>query len=234
MDQHYNPQIYTRLKALMQQEDFDQLRTYLAGLSNAHFRTAGYLMGERLLTTVAPGRFWSLMQALVLWQPKAFVGTLGKTSAQRMKADTLSINDEGFGELASALHGDAHLIDREKLLCYWLPVLRRYEHMECLLKRFDVPAARRVDFLLRTEGTVAGFVLLRTLRTEEHDAALLTHACHTLMRRADSLSFNMACIIRSFFGLADVRGVFSLRIEPYELTRIDTDYDTFRRVACKV
>lgn len=234
MDQHYNPQIYVRLKTLLATDDFSQLTAYLEGLSNAHFRTAGYLLGERLLTTLSPERFWLLMRQLILWHPKAFVGTLAKTSAKRLQDGSISLDDEGFTTLAQALKGDSHVIDREKLMLQWLPVLTRYEWVERLFKAFDVPTTRGMEFLLRTDGLVAGFVLLRALRFEEHNTPLLVHACHTLMRRGDSLSFNVASAIRSFFDLQDVRGVFSLHIEPYELSRLDTDFDTFSRVVRKV
>lgn len=234
MDQHYNPQIYARLTALMAADDFEQLTAYLDSLSNAQFRTAGYLLGERVLTDLPPDRFWQLMQRLVLWQPKAFVVTLAKASARRLQAGTLSPHDAGFDALAHELRGDGHLIDREKLLLQWLPVARQYATMERLFDAFDVPHPRRIDFLLRTDGVVAGFVLLRTLRFEEHDTQLLTHTCYALMRRADSLSFNIASAIRTFFDLKDVRSVFSLHIEPYELARLDTDFDTFCRVVRKV
>lgn len=234
MDQHYNPQIYARLRALLGQPDFGLLRSYLEELSNAHFRTAGYLLGERLLADAAPDTFWRLMRELVLWHPKAFVGTLAKASALRLQAGTLSLDDAGFAMLADGLQGDGHVIDREKLLLQWLPAARQYQSMERLLDAFGVSTTRRIDFLLRTEGVVAGFVLLRTLRFEEHDRALLIHACHMLMRRADSLSFNIASTVRAFFDLHEVRGVFSLQIEPYELSRLDTDFDTFRRVVRKV
>ena len=234
MDQHYNPQIIARLQSLLATEDFGLLTTYLDGLSNAHFRTAGYLLGERLLMDVPPTQFWQLMQQLVLWQPKAFVGTLAKTSAKRLQAGTLSLYDEGFEQLAQALKGDSHVIDREKLLLHWLPMAADHTSMERLLNAFDVSTKRRIDFLLRTNGPVAGFVLLRTLRFEEHNTPLLVHTCQMLMRRGDSQSFNIASAIRTYFDLQEVRGVFSLHIEPYELSRLDTDFDTFCRVVRKV
>ena len=103
---------------------------------------------------------------------------------------------------------------------------------------------RRVDFLLHTSGLVAAFVLLRTLRFEEHDSYYLTSVCRQLMHRAstlshstgqaDSLSFNMASLLRTYFDLPDLRGTFSLTLEPYELSRLDTDFDVFRRAITKV
>ena len=136
MDQHYNPQIFARLQTLLSTGDFSQLTAYLDGLSNAHFRTAGYLLGERLLMDLPREHFWQLMRQLILWHPKAFVGTMAKTSAKRLQTGTLSLEDEGFATLAQALQGDAHIIDREKLLLQWLPVAKQPETIERLMEAF--------------------------------------------------------------------------------------------------
>lgn len=235
MDQHYNPIIASRLRTLFAASDWDALTAYLNGLSNAHFRTAGYMIGERFLKDTEPEVFWAVMQRLVLWQPKAFLVTLAKAALPRLKDGSLSLDDEGFSRLADALAQEEHVIDREKLLLQWLPAAKRPSSMERLFDMLGVAATRRkIDFLLCTESMAAGFVLLRTLRFEEHDRELLVSVCKQLMRRGTSASFNLASLIREFFGLEEVRGVFSLRLQPYEFARVDTDYDVFLRLVQKV
>lgn len=201
------------------------------------------MIGERLLVDVRPQVFWEVARRLILWQPKAFVVTMAKAAAQRLKAGTLSFSDDGFTALTHSLKGDSHLLDRQKLLAVWLPVTDDYEAMESLFDSLGiVEPRRRVDFLMHTEGLTAAFVLLRTLRYEEHDREYLTSVCRSLIRRATaesdsrarSLSFNVASLMRSFFDLPDVRGTFSLATEAYELSRIDTDFDVFCRVVTKV
>ncbi len=245
MDQHYHPVINQHLPKLFEERDWNGLQAYLDSLSNSHFRTAGYMIGERLLVDVPPEDFWAVVQRLILWQPKAFTVTLAKAAAPRLKAGTLSIHDEGLRQLATALQADEHLLDREKLLLQWLPVVSKPAVMEELFRLFGLQEARRrVDFLLRTDTPVAAFVLLRTLRFEEHDRDYLTSVCRQLVRRAatlshsagraDSLSFNLASLLRTFFDLPDIRGTFSLTIQPYEITRLDTDFDVFQRLITKV
>ena len=245
MDQHYHPIVYARLRQLFDGGDWEALTTYLDSLSNAHFRTAGYLIGERLLTDVSADTFWEVASRLILWQPKAFTVTMAKAAAQRLTAGSLSLADEGFLRLAAALAGDSHLVDRQKLLMQWLPVIGQPQVMEHLFDLFHVSEPRRrVDFLLRTDGLTAAFVLLRTLRFEEHDGDYLTAVCRQLIHRAstlshstgqaDSLSYNLASLLRTFFDLPDLRGTFSLTLQAYELSRLDTDFDTFRRVVTKV
>lgn len=235
MDQHYHPLILQRLSGLFAARDWDGLQAYLTSLSNAHFRTAGYLIGERLMPETNRDDFWEVMQRLIQWQPKAFVVTTAKAAATRLSCGTISLSDTGFLRLAATLHGDEHRIDRQKLLQQWLPVLKNPATIETLFNLLGVDdIQRRVDFLLRTDGLPAAFVLLRTLRFEEHDRNLLTQTCRALMKRGNSLSFNIASMVRTFFDLQEVRGIFSLNIQPFELSRLDTDYETFKRIACKV
>lgn len=245
MDQHYHPIVYARLRQLFEGGDWEALIAYLDSLSNAHFRTAGYLIGERLLTDVPAVTFWEVASRLILWQPKAFTVTMAKAAALRLASGTLSLKDAGLLQLAQALADESHLIDRQKLLLQWLPVIVEPLAMEHLfdLLLFNEPR-RRVDFLLRTDGLTAAFVLLRSLRFEEHDRDYLTAVCRQLIHRAstssgatghaDSLSFNLASLLRSYFDLPDIRGTFSLTLQPYELSRLDTDFDTFKRVVTKV
>ena len=107
--------------------------------------------------------------------------------------------------------------------------------MERLFQDFAITDAhRRTEFLLRTAGLVAAFVLLRTLRFEEHDRAYLVSVCRQVMKRGDNLSFNLASLLRAYFDLTEVRGTFSLTLQPFELSRLDTDFEVFSRVMTRV
>ncbi len=245
MDQHYHPIIYARLRQLFEASDWDALVTYLQGLSHSHFRTAGYIIGERLLSEVTPDTFWEVFTRLILWNPKAFTVTLSKAAALRFTNGTLSLQDAGFCTLTETLQDDKHMIDREKMLLQWLPIATQPETMEKLFNTLGVHQShRRVDFLLRMDGIPAAFMLLKTLRFEEHDTDYLSSVCRQLIQRAstlshtmgkaDSISFNLASLLRTYFDLPDIRGTFSLNIQPYELSRLDTDFETFKRVITKV
>lgn len=230
MDQHYNPIIYQRLKVIFNAHDWNALLLYLNGLSNAHFRTAGYIIGERILPTVEREVFWDVAKLLILWQPRAFVVTIAKAATPRLEHSTLSIDDEGFIELAEALQDESHVIDRRKLLTQWLPAINRPQTMEYLFERMGISDSQlKIEYLLRTPGSVAGFLLLRTLCFEEHDRELLERTCRLVMKRGDAFSFNLASLLRSFFDLQEVRGTFSLQLQPYELSRLSNDFDAFSR-----
>lgn len=235
MDVHYNATLYHHLSHFFEHEDWDGIIHYLDSLSHSQFRTAGYLLGERLLQAVGTDTFWNVAERLILWQPKAFTVTMAKAATTRLKEGSLSLDDAGFLHLCEALRSDGRQLDREKLLLQWLPVATLPATIEKLFERLNVVSAhRRTDFLLRTEGLAAGFVLLRTLRFEEHNRAFLLTTCRQLIKRGNSLSFNLASLLRTYFDLQEIRGVFSLTLQPYELSRLDTDFDVFRRIVTKV
>jgi len=243
LSQNYHPIVYTRLRQLFAAGDWEALIAYLEGLSNAHFRSAGNMIGERLLSNVTGDVFWEVARRLIAWQPKAFTVTMAKAATPRLVAGTLSFSDAGFLQLAAYLSSDERIIDRQKLLLQWLPIISEPQTMERLFDLLHVSEPRRrVDFLLRTDGLTSAFVLLRTLRFEEHDREYLTNVCRQLLRRTSTLSsghagslfFNLASLLRTYFDLPDLRGTFSLALQPYELSRLDTDFDTFCRIVTKV
>lgn len=235
MDQHYHPILLQRLRALFEGGDWGALKSYLAGLSNAHFRTAGYLLGERLLPQAPADVFWDVTRELILWHPKAFTVTTGKAALPRLQQGSLSLDDEGFRQLSASLTAPERALDRQKLLLLWLPVISDPQKMQKLLQDFGIdPPRRQVEFLLRTDNLAAAFLLLKALRFEEHDSEYLTTVCRQVMRRGDSLSFNLASLLRTYFDLPDIRGTFSLSIQHYELSRLDTDFEVFKRIVTKV
>ncbi len=220
---------------LMAARDWQALQNYLSGLSNSHFRTAGYIIAERLLPSALADDFWAVMHSLVAWQPKAFTVTMAKAARLRLVAGTLTLQDSGFGVLAELLRDASRAIDVDKIVQLWLPDMRRPETIERLFAMLGVDdALRRIGFLVRVDTLAAGFVLLRTLRFEEHNRPLLVTTVRDLMRRGSSLSFNQASLAKAFFGLDEVGGVFSLSLQPYEMARVDTDFDVYSRVVRKV
>lgn len=235
MDQHYHPVIFGRLTALFAAADWERLVAYLDSLSNAHFRTAGYIIGERLMCDVGRETFWTVMLRLTVWQSKAFLVTMAKAAVPRLKGGTLSLEDDGFARLAALLAQPGHEIDREKLLRQWLPAMSDPNAIERLFDMLAIhDARRRLAALIRVDTLAANYVLLRTLRFEEHDHAFLVLTCRELMHRQSNSSYNLASLVRAFFGLDEVRGVFSLTLEPYEIARADSDFAVFARIVQKV
>ena len=236
MDSHYNPLILSRLRPLAAGGDQVGLRAYLATLSHSHFRTAGHLLGERIMPALPVAAAWSLMHSLVEWQPKAFTVTTAKAMAPRLHSGEATVRDEGLRNLCASLQGVAHAIDRDKLLRTWLPVLREPDTVEAMLTMLPPEApdgSGAVEALLRVP-TAARTYALRALRREEHDTRLLAATCRRLMQRGDSLAAATAAIIAAYYGLTVPHPHAARHPEPCELAGIDTDYRRFLRVAAMV
>lgn len=234
-ERHYNPVIHTRLLALCQQADSSELLDYLDSLSHASFRTAGYILGERVLPQVTLDRFWSLFYVLLVYHAKAFLMTLLKSVLirQQMRCESMEtfLNHPGFLVVSNYLNSNDKTVDKKKILQTLLPVVERPEQGEFLLKRLQVTASEaRLEVLLRPTGLCAAFLLFQTLRKLEHERSLLVRCCVFLMKRGDALSFNLVSLLKSYFDLPEVKGCFSLHLNPYELSRLESSYEVFEKV----
>lgn len=85
----------------------------------------------------------------------------------------------------------------------------------------------RLPYLLRINTLPAGYALFRATKYVDHNRPLLLRLTYFLMKRGDALGFNLASLLRTTYGLDEVSGVFSLRIEPYQLARIENSYKAF-------
>ena len=81
--------------------------------------------------------------------------------------------------------------------------------------------------LLTIPTLAAGYTLFRTLHYVDHDIPLLTRTALYLMRRGDALGFNLASLLKAYYGLESLKGTFSLTIQPYQLARLSADYKAF-------
>ena len=226
MESHYNPAIAQRLQTLAAQRQWQGFLVYLDNLSNAQFRTAGYIIGERLLPTLPERETWQLSHTLIAHNSKAFLVTLLKAIGQGLSQGKLHLRSEECRRLMK--HLSANSIDVQKTLQQLLPVLKRPEEVQWLLRHLAVEeGTSRVPHLVRVATLPASYVLFRTLRFADHDRPLLLRVARFLVHRGDGLAFNLASLIRTYYGLDEVQGTFSLRIEPYQLARLDTSYEAF-------
>lgn len=229
----HNPVLERRLLAYLGADDIQGLRSFLEGLSNQDFRTAGFLLGEKLLPKLAnsPTVFWNSFLVLVSSNSKAYLGTFLKAvitlySAGQFNLDVLTLQQ--FADVASP-------IDCRKLLLTLLPVVRTVEEVRLLLHLYcsdDIPAQA---FYLLSAGTLPCYYeMFQQLKKVEHDTKLLRTYSVQLMQRGDNLSYNMASILQSYFALGELPGTFSLRLRDYELSRLDGSFELFKKEILKI
>lgn len=230
MDRHYHPIVFRRLQDLLSQHNWGGAVDYLDQLSHAQFRTAGYMLAERLLPQLSQDEFWTLTRILVAHNSKAYLVTTMKCAATLMAQDKLHVTHPGCQDfLADISHSE---IDRQKALLQILPHIGEPELMEDVLTRTGASAPpERLSILLRAEPTMpVAYMLFRTLMYLENDRHLLIRTTYYLMKRGDGFSFNLASIIKHYFGLDEVKGTFSLQFQDYELSRISQSYPAFVQV----
>lgn len=201
------------------------LPAYLDSLSHAQFRTAGYMLGEQFMPRMEAEDFWQVLTLLYKYNSKAFLVT-------GLKAVTLRVGEmqrseaEDLWKLLSV-----NKIDATKALQTLLPALP--DDVELVRHLLDVmmpePAEDRIAVLLRVSTPACAFLLLHSLRAVEHNRSLLVRTTYYLIKRGDGLSFNLASLFKAFFGLEEVRGTFSLTLQPFELARLETSYEAFKK-----
>ena len=222
-DVHYSVQIDRRIRPAVCQEDLDELLKLLDSFSNSQFRTAVYMLGERYALELSADGFWRLFSVLLQRDSKAFLIVMLKALVKRMEKGEASIEDEGFKNLCHIMNE----VDRQKTLQFLLPYLKDEEQVRYLFRCFSMEANEWIPYLIKVNTLPCAFVLFSSLRYIEHERDYLVRIAYYLMKRGDGLSFNLASLMKAYFGLEELKGTFSLQLKPFELARLETSYKAF-------
>ena len=225
MLRRHNPILRQRLLQPLQAGDIKGLQEILANLKSMDFKTAGFLLAEEVLPTLEEQTFWKCFLAIVPTNAKAYLGTFLKAAIALHKQGRLTLTSEALEAYAQT---GITPIDCRKVLEALLPLARGHEEIAFLLHCFTSDVQQRIALLLRINTLPAAYTLFREMKTQEEDLALLRSTCLALMKRGDARAFRLASLCVSYFGLEDIPGTFSLTLQPYELSRLDQSYDTFK------
>lgn len=223
-DRHYSRTLELKLRPFVDEAGTDGLLRLLDSLSRSEQRTAGYMLGERLLLDCPTDVYWQLTEALVHHDSKAYLITLMKTFLVRLSRSTASLSDSAFCRLASCFNE----VERQKVGLLLLPSMMEPRQVEELFQAMCVARGReQMVYLVRVDTLPCLFLLLRSLRYIESDKAEVMLVARQLMKRGTGSSFNVASIIKVAFGLDELQGTFSLRLQPYEIARLEQSYEAF-------
>ena len=210
-DRHYSKTLEQKLLPPLQTGDEEGLVRLLDSLSRSEQRTAGYMLGERLLADCPADLYWQMTEALVRRESKAYLITLMKTFLMRLKNGSAS----------------------QKVALLLLPALDAPEQVEQLFSAMQIAKGReQMVYLVRVDTLPCLFHLLRSLRYIEHDRMEVLQVARQLMKRGTGRSFNLASIIKVAFGLEELTGTFSLRLQPYQIARLELSYEAFCQSVC--
>lgn len=223
-DRHYSKTIEQHLLQPLKEADSDGLVRLLSSFSRSEQRTAGYMLGERLLLDCPVELYWQMTEALVSYDSKAYLITLMKTFLLRLSRGTASLSDVPFGRLAAGFNE----VERQKVALLLLPELEHPKQVEQLFQLLGLAKGReQLVYLIRVDTLPCLFLLLRSLRYVEHDRAEVLKVARQLMKRGSGSSFNLASIVKVAFGLDELSGTFSLRLQPYQIARLEQSYEAF-------
>ena len=223
-DRHYSKTIEQHLLQPLKDADSEGLVRLLSSFSRSEQRTAGYMLGERLLLDCSAELYWQMTEALVCYDSKAYLITLMKTFLLRLSRGTASLSDVPFGRLAAGFNE----VERQKVALLLLPELEQPKQVEQLFQLLGLAKGReQLVYLIRVDTLPCLFLLLRSLRYIEHDRAEVLKVARQLMKRGSGSSFNLASIVKVAFGLDELSGTFSLRLQPYQIARLEQSYEAF-------
>ena len=223
-DRHYSKTIEQHLLQPLKEADSEGLVRLLSSFSRSEQRTAGYMLGERLLLDCPAELYWQMTEALVCYDSKAYLITLMKTFLLRLSRGTASLSDVPFGRLAAGFNE----VERQKVALLLLPELEQPKQVEQLFQLLGLAKGReQLVYLIRVDTLPCLFLLLRSLRYVEHDRAEVLKVARQLMKRGSGSSFNLASIVKVAFGLDELSGTFSLRLQSYQIARLEQSYEAF-------
>ena len=223
-DKHYSKTIENHLLPFVQMGDAEGLIGLLESFSRSELRTAGYILGERLLLECPNHIFWQFTEMLVAYESKAYLILFMKTFLVRMERGTAGLTDAAFARLAASFND----IERQKVALLILPVLTTPKLVEQLFSAMGIAKGReQMVYLVRVDTLPCMFLLFSSLRYIEHDHAEVLKVALQLMKRGTGRDFNLASILKVAFGLEELRGTFSLRLQPFQIARIEQSYEAF-------
>lgn len=217
-----------KVAPLVRQRNWDGLTQTLQGLSNTEQRRMERVVREEVMTELDNELFWEALLHFITFRRAAFI-TCGVAVEHLAKDGALNYGAEAAARLYEHLKAtdEASIV---KLCNMMLPQLHTEAQVTGMWKAFHVEnEVTRLAMLLRVDSELSYYLLFKTLKLVE-DKTVARKCCATLIKRQDDRAFNAVCLIKAYFGLDDLPGRFSLRIEQYELSHIDRDFETFVHV----
>lgn len=236
MDKRYDPVIFSKLQGCAHAQDWQGMTAYLDTLSHSAFRTASYVLAERVLPSMEAEIYWACFRHVALTDTKAFLMTFIKAALQKYAASGLDFSNHHFLDFAHGTASHQVSLDRQKTLMAVLPVLHSHDEVQQMLTAFcRDDAEKKAGYLVRVdESGPCYYELFLALRQLDHSADKQVRLLLHVARRSTPLAFNFVSIMRAYFGIERLNGQFSLRLQPYELSRLENGYDGFMKVMNKI
>ena len=224
----HNSVLQNKLQAYITAQDVNGLATCLQSLSVGEFRTAGYMLGEKVLVTATKDYFWKVFIQFTRQNAKAFLGTC-------LKAFVWGYKDKKFSLSIASLQTFATYctqIDCKKTLEAILPILRTSDEVQQLTSVFIQYEGKSLFAdLIKAHTLPCYYELFRLLKAE--DEAQIRQVIMLLVKRNDPITYSVANALKRYFDINGIPVSFSSHIEDYQLSCLDQGYDGFKKIITK-
>ncbi len=218
--------INEQLTTYIERDDFEGLSQWLGRLSNSDFRRMERNVRENIMSSLDNDRFWELFRFFATYRPQAFLPCIANIR-HLVDNGTLKFDNDNVKKISEELSDN----DITKMVGMALPHLNDVSQIDELFKAFDFnDPFKCVSALIKQDSSLAYYILFKILKHNSDKRDLCVKTCQFMMKKNNDISFNMASILREYFGLQEVKGQFSLKVEHYELNYIDKSFDTFKYV----
>ncbi len=208
------------------ESNWQQALAKLNSMSNMEFRRAERHIRTDILPSLRNDHFWDALFHLTEYRRQAFLS--GILAIDHLAKDnTLDLSCDGAQQLARLLL-DKCPEAAGKAVNMALPLLKTEQQIDALLNTFAPNDEKaHIAALLRVESPLAYFTLFNTLRRIPEGKRLAMQCTQFIMKHGNDMAYNMASIMKAYYGLEELHGRFSLHIEPYELSLLDNGSEAF-------
>lgn len=208
----------------VESKDWDAMRQQLSHMSNAEFRrTEGAI--RTYMLSLDNAIFWEMWLHLLQHRHQAFLSCI-LSIRNLAKHDTIDFLCDEARECAAWVK--KNIPDNViKILRMAIPQLQNEQQITDVFRLFDIDEETVwVSILIREDTPLSYYMLFRALQKAD-DPALSRASFITVIKKNNDMAFNMASIIKTYFGLDDVKSSFSLPVQPYELSHITHSFENF-------
>lgn len=225
----FNPIVNRNLQVLANEGDWHKMAAYLEALTNSAFRAASDILADSVLPQLAAEDFWECFNVIALSDTKAYLMTFMKAAVVKYTMGTLDFNNKRFVAFALSTRGLETSLDRQKTLKKLLPVLTTHAQIEGVLDAFcESDIDMKLKYLIQADESKPGYyAIFKLLRMLDSPADVTKNYLLHILRRSTPMAFNFVSMMRDYFGIESLNAQYSLRLQPYELSRLETSYDEF-------
>lgn len=221
----------SRIGEWVEKRAFTDLLDYVQNLRATDHRTASNILSEaRTWETLNEDEWWEAFVHLVQGNARAYLGTMLKAATARSKQQPFLFENHTFE--AFCKH-QATEVDRRKMLETLLALAHTPTTLERLTRHLcieDESETQQALYYMKAATPATYHRLFLTLRRLEDNIPLLRRFAIELIRKDEKKAFNLAAILAAYFDLGSLPGTFSLHLPAHQLSRLESDYDSFSEI----